>query len=228
MGLLAGVDRLLLEQEIELLRPECDALDEETSRAFATLARAQERLAAMDGDDAVARLQEARRTVMLEIEDGARRAIELRLGAMATDQALRLYRDRHRSSMMSRASTAFGQLTRGNYSGLSTHRDGQRETLVANGVDGSSKEASDLSKGTQFQLYLALRVAGYLETAAMRPPVPFIADDIMESFDEERAAEALTQLAIMAGSGQVIYLTHHQHICTIARSVCPSVTLHHL
>jgi uncharacterized protein YhaN len=225
---LAGADRAALENEIETLRPECDALDEETNRAYAAWAGAQQRLSGLGSDDAAARLAAARRTVLLEIEDGARRYLELRLGAIATDQALRLYRDRHRSSMMTRASDAFVQLTRGNYASLSTHRDGQRETLVAIGADGSSKEAGELSKGTQFQLYLALRVAGYQEYAATRRPVPFIADDIMESFDEERSAEALTQLSIMARSGQVIYLTHHQHICEIARAVCPTVTVHGL
>ncbi|ARM90654.1 hypothetical protein RHEC894_PA00081 (plasmid) [Rhizobium sp. CIAT894] len=40
-----------------------------------------------------------------------------------------------------------------------------------------------MSTGMQFQLYLALRLAGYEEFAALRPPVPFVADDIMESFD---------------------------------------------
>jgi len=47
-----------------------------------------------------------------------------------------------------------------------------------------------MSKGTRFQLYLALRVAGYHEFASSRRPVPFIADDIMETFDDFRAEEA--------------------------------------
>ena len=225
---LAGIDRQALAAEIEALRPEAEALDDETKRAYAACSAAEERLASLGSDGEAARLAAARRTVLIEIEEGARRYLELRLGALATDQALRLYRDRHQSSMMQKASEAFRELSRGNYRALSAQRDGQRETLVALGVDGSSKEAGDMSKGTQFQLYLALRVAGYQEYAASRPPVPFIADDIMESFDEERSAEALTQLAAMARSGQVIYLTHHQHICDIARSVCPTVRLHGL
>jgi len=46
-----------------------------------------------------------------------------------------------------------------------------------------------MSKGTQFQLYLALRLADYEEFAAARPSVPFIADDITETFDELRSEE---------------------------------------
>lgn len=225
---LDGIERPALEREIEELRPQSEILDTDANRLYADFSAAQKRLSELGSDDTAARLAEARRTVLLEIEEGARHYLELRLGAIATDQALRLYRDRHRSSMLRRASEAFSQLSRGSYLGLTTQRDGNQETLIALGADGSSKQAGDMSKGTQFQLYLALRVAGYQEYAATRPPVPFIADDIMESFDEFRAAEALTQLAAMAKSGQVIYLTHHQHICEIAQTVCPTVTVHNL
>lgn len=85
-----------------------------------------------------------------------------------------------------------------------------------------------MSTGTQFQLYLALRLAGYEEFAAIRPPVPFVADDIMESFDNPRSEEVFRLLSEMAKVGQVIYLTHHWHLCEIAQRVVPDVTIHHL
>ncbi len=102
------------------------------------------------------------------------------------------------------------------------------ELLIAKGVDGSSKIASDLSKGTRFQLYLALRVAGYHEFARAHAPAPFLADDIMETFDDFRAEEAFRLLAGMAATGQVVYFTHHRHLCEIARTVEPSVVIHDL
>ncbi|MFX5603113.1 hypothetical protein ABTD90_21440, partial [Acinetobacter baumannii] len=72
------------------------------------------------------------------------------------------------------------------------------ELLIAKAVDGSSKIASELSKGTRFQLYLALRVAGYHEFARAHAPAPFLADDIMETFDDFRAEEAFRLLSGMA------------------------------
>ena len=71
-------------------------------------------------------------------------------------------------------------------------------------------------------------MAGYHEFARIRPPVPFIADDIMETFDDLRAEEALGLLANMGKVGQVIYLTHHRHLCEIARRTCPGVRIHQL
>ena len=95
-------------------------------------------------------------------------------------------------------------------------------------ADGSSKSAPDLSKGTRFQLYLALRVAGYHEYAAAQTSVPFVADDILETFDDDRSTETFSLLADMARVGQVIYLTHHRHLCEIAQKVCPEITLHEI
>jgi uncharacterized protein YhaN len=130
--------------------------------------------------------------------------------------------------MMERASKTFRDITGGEYAGLSTVLEKEGEFLVANAASGASKLAKDLSKGTRFQLYLALRVAGYHEIAASREIVPFIADDIMETFDDGRALNALRVMGGMATGGQVIYLTHHQHLCDLARQACPEVTIHHL
>ena len=129
---------------------------------------------------------------------------------------------------MARASDAFQTISRGSYRGLATQPDKDSEMLVAVSADGGSKLVSSLSKGTQFQLYLALRVAGYHEFATSHRPVPFLADDIMETFDDFRAEEAFGLFAGMAQAGQVVYFTHHLHLCRIARKVCPGVTIHEL
>jgi len=141
---------------------------------------------------------------------------------------LRAYRDQHRSAMMTQASDAFRMISRGAYRGLGTQPDKERDSLVALGADGSSKLASALSKGTRFQLYLALRAAGYHEFAKLRPPVPFIADDIMETFDDFRAEETLRVFEAMARLGQVIYLTHHDHLRALAERMIPGVRVHSL
>ena len=129
---------------------------------------------------------------------------------------------------MERASAAFRTISRGDYSGLTSQPDRDREILMALPAAGGSKGTDELSRGTRYQLYLALRVAGYHEFARSRSSLPFIADDIMESFDNFRAEEAFRLLAEMGEVGQVIYLTHHQHLCEIAERVCPSVQIYDL
>ncbi|RVA59114.1 hypothetical protein EN933_00130 [Mesorhizobium sp. M7A.F.Ca.US.001.01.1.1] len=225
---LENTDRVALETEAAELKGRFQDQDQRSRELFTEHSKAADAVSAIGDDDAAARIEERRRTVSLEIEEKAVRYLKLRIGAAAAEQALRLYRDRHRSSMMAQASKAFHTISRGNYRGLATQPDRDTEMLVAVSADGGSKIASALSKGTRFQLYLALRVAGYHEFASSHRPVPFLADDIMETFDDFRAEEAFRLFTGMANVGQVVYFTHHQHLCDLARKVCPSVTIHEL
>jgi uncharacterized protein YhaN len=225
---LSEIDADAVERDAMELSTRIDDLTERARLLYADMTRARDKLDAVGGDDAVARIEAKRRTIFLEIEDLAVRYLTLKAGTLAAEQALHIYREKHRSSMMNRASDAFRLITGGNYSGLTTQPDKDREILIGVSRDGGSKLADAMSTGTQFQLYLALRLAGYEEFAALRPPVPFVADDIMESFDNPRSEEVFRLLGEMAKVGQVIYLTHHWHLCEIAKRVVPDVRIHEL
>ncbi|MBX5229479.1 MULTISPECIES: AAA family ATPase [unclassified Rhizobium] len=225
---LDAVDAAAVERDAMELGARIEDLTERAKLLYSDVSLARQKLEAVGGDDSVARIEAKRRTIFLEIEELAVRHLTLRAGTLAAEQALHIYREKHRSSMMNRASEAFRLITGGNYSGLTTQPDRDKEILIGVSRDGGSKLADAMSTGTQFQLYLALRLAGYEEFAAFRRPVPFVADDIMESFDNPRSEEVFRLLGEMAKVGQVIYLTHHWHLCEIARDVVPNVTIHQL
>ncbi|PBB23912.1 MULTISPECIES: hypothetical protein [unclassified Mesorhizobium] len=125
-------------------------LDEAVKQQLVRQTRASDKLDAIGSDSTVARIDAQRRTVLLEIEEKAVRFIELKLGVMSAGNALRLYRDRHGSGMMARASDAFALITRGQYSGLATQPVKGGEVLIALQRDGKSKVADALSKGARF------------------------------------------------------------------------------
>jgi uncharacterized protein YhaN len=225
---IGSLDEASLEQEQALISERIERLTARGQELYGQLTLARSKLDAVGGDSAVAAIEAERATILLSIEDLALRYLKLRTGALAAGSALDLYRERHRSTMMSRASDAFRMITRGEYSGLSARPDKDRETLIGIPRDGGSRLTDAMSTGTRYQLYLALRLAGYEEFAEVRPPVPFIADDIMETFDELRSEEVFRLFGEMAGIGQVIYLTHHRHLCEIARTVVPDVKIHQL
>ncbi|MGY6696299.1 MAG: AAA family ATPase [Roseinatronobacter sp.] len=225
---LEGFDPDPARTELETLTATLAAQDEALRAAYAALATAEQARDLANADGTAARLDAKRQTLLLQIADEARQFMARQAGIMAVEQALRLYRDTHRSDMMSRASAAFALLTAGRYQGLTTQPEGRNESLIAQQTGGGSKKVDTLSKGTRFQLYLALRAAGFLELARTRPVVPFIADDIMETFDDTRSEAAFRLLAQMGTVGQVIYLTHHSHLCEIAVRACPEVRLHDL
>lgn len=214
-----------LGQRIETLKADAQLLRQDSEARLEEHLNARRQIEAVGGDDALARIASERQNLLLDIRERARAHLAARFGLLAVEKGLRRYRDQHRSAMMARASDAFSRLTIGAYSGLASQPDGATEILVALSATEGAKVAADLSKGTRFQLYLALRIAGYHELARSRPSVPFIADDILETFDDDRATATFTLLSDMARRGQVIYLTHHLHLCAIARAACPTANV---
>ena len=94
-----------------------------------------------------------------------------------------------------------------------------RDEQVLEGVrpDGKSIPPAAMSEGTCDQLYLALRLAS-LETWLQRnEPMPFIVDDILVSFDNQRAVETLKILAELSAQTQLIFFAHHEHLVDLAR-----------
>ena len=225
---LENTDSDELEREIAELKARLEDASGRTNELYLALGRAEDAISAVGGDNAVARLEQQRRTVLLNIEEGSLAYLRTQLGIEAAERALSAYRDEHRSSMMRRASEAFRTISRGAYSRLDAQLTDKGEVLMGIGASGGAKIASEMSKGARFQLYLALRVAGYFEFVDQHGPVPFVADDILETFDDFRAEEAFRLFTEMAGVGQVIYLSHHRHLCEIAREVCPNVRIHEL
>src|SRR5690606_22324990 len=110
-------------------------LEQEWRDSYAAYREAEKQIEAIGGDAKVAEIEEQGRTVLLEIEEGARRYMQLRAGIAATEQALRLYREQHRSSMMARASEALLTISRGAYVSLTTQPDKESEILVAVAAD---------------------------------------------------------------------------------------------
>ncbi len=113
----------------------------------------------------------------------------------------------------------FYRITLGAFKGLAAAPRDDKELLFGVRADGSTILAPEMSRGTRFQLYLALRIAGHAELARNGETLPFFADDILEPFDDDRPIETFALLHEMAQRGQVVYLTHHRHLCSLAREI---------
>lgn len=151
------------------------------------------------------------------LRDAATRLIGLRAARAALDQ---LRRER-RGSMLEHCETAFIRMTGGEWSGLSTRPEGTGERLV--GLRGDDAVSADgMSQGTRGQLYLSLRLAGYTLFCNEAGPLPFITDDVLETFDDSRAAAALDLTAQLGTRGQAVLLTHHSHLVEMARDRIPA------
>ena len=219
-AILAGATQTGLQAELDEVSADLDGIESLYKGAIEARTNAERELRAIGGDEDVALLVERKATLELEMQEAALRHLELSLGHRLAEAAIRRYRDAHRSAMMQATETAFSELTNGAYSKLQTQIDGSSETLLALDSNGMAKQAQDMSKGTRFQLYLALRAAAYEQLAGQGASLPFFCDDIFETFDEERTRSACRVMERVGRRGQAIYLTHHQHVVDIAREVC--------
>jgi len=176
-------------------------------------------------------LHQERSNILLEIEEGAKNTAIALIGERVLKTAISKFRQEHQSVLLTEAQEAFSTLTLGNYTHLIPREDGRgNERLFAIDKNKKPRAVEELSTGTRYQLYLALRAAAHSDYARVRTPLPFVADDIMESFDDERSAAAFEVLGNMATNGQVLYMTHHQHLVPIAQQVLgtENVTVHQL
>lgn len=201
---------------------EADLEPAETRLSNATVARAnaERDLGTVTGNAEIAELVEQRTTLQLEVEDALLNYVERDFGLRLAEEAIRRYRDKHRSGMMDATERAFSDLTNGAYQKLLTQPDGSSEILLAVDANGTPKQIGDMSKGTRFQLYLGLRAAAYEQMVSQGVQLPFFCDDVFETFDEDRTRAACRLMERISRSGQAIYLTHHRHVVEIAKEVC--------
>jgi uncharacterized protein YhaN len=139
------------------------------------------------------------------------------------------YREQNQGPLVRRAGQHFAMLTLGSFEGLMTDFNEKDESLLA-GVrpDGEKVYVEAMSSGTRDQLYLALRLASLEKYMESSEPMPFIVDDVLVDFDDERSLAALGALAALAAKTQVILFTHHSQVVEQAKQLNLPVRVHSL
>ncbi len=185
------------------------------------LAQEQEATGAVD---AAADQQAAVATMGRVLEE----ALLYHLAAGMLDKALEAVERDSEPDMLQRITALFAALTGGAYARVLTEPDDSgvaRLTLLQRDHPEERQAVHELSEGTRDQLYLALRLAAIEAHVATAPPLPFIGDDILQTFDDGRALAALAVLREVSETVQVILLTHHRHVLDLAQRL-PSEAVH--
>jgi len=224
---LEGETLVTLGTKLDRARAELERAEQAWTAATEARVTAQQALAQITGDAGIASLTEQRSTLELQLQDAVQEYLELSFGHRLADAAIRRYRDTHRSGMMAATERCFAALTQGAYTRLTSQPDGAGETLLAVDASGTAKRVAEMSKGTRFQLYLALRAAAHEQLVAQGTCLPFFCDDIFETFDEARTSAACRVMEQIGTRGQAIYLTHHRHVVEIAQQVCDTPPILH-
>lgn len=216
---MAQVDAARLQADLAAIQEDMAEAQEQQNALAVELARAEAELAAIAGSDEAARAEARRQEALAAMADAAARYVKVYTAARLLRWSIDRYREEKQGPVLARASDIFAKLTLGAFERLRV--DFEREPMALQGqrADGRLVGMDGLSDGTRDQLYLALRLAAlelHLEQSA---PLPFIADDLFVNYDDARAEAGLRALADLARRTQVIFLSHHDHIQGLARSV---------
>jgi len=200
------------------------ALDAAAGDSADKLARVRQELHAMEQGQDVAGPAQAVQDALAEIEDAAQRYLRLRLAHTLLRGGIDAYRRSQQGPLLAKASLLFTELTGGRYTRLEQDEGDKGDLFIVSiRPDGSTCPAGSLSEGTTDQLFLALRLASIELDAEVAEPMPFIADDLLVNFDDERAAAALRLLAKFGQTTQVILFTHHRHLLDLLDSGAASI-----
>lgn len=127
------------------------------------------------------------------------------------------------------------RLTEGRYTGFAIVTDGQKRVLriesrvdAGGGVD--EVKTSELSTGTEYQVYFALRLAGIAakqrdRVEAGQPTLPVVLDDVLLAYDDFRTSSALALLAELGREFQIVLLTHSRSVLTDAQELAGVATV---
>lgn len=204
---------------LESLQDEIDRLEAERDEANQTIGTEQTELRRMDGSSQAAEAQERIEHLLTQIRGHAEEYARLRLAAAVLQRAIDRYQESHQEPVLRRAGEIFRTLTGGVFEGLRADCN-QQDRPVLVGVRAGGERTVDvqgMSEGTCDQLYLALRLASLEVSLNGREPLPFIVDDILIRFDDQRSLATLDVLAKLSRRTQVILFTHHEHLVDLAQ-----------
>jgi uncharacterized protein YhaN len=215
-----SIDSDSINSALDRLGEEIDRLVDKKSELDMNIGREENELSKMDGSARAAVLAEEAQELIARLEPDVLQYIRLRIASEILNKAIESYREKNQGPILERSSDLFARITPGSFAGLQIDFNDKGEAVLMGvrpegrglvGVEG-------MSDGTADQLYLAVRLASLENYLKKNEAMPFIVDDVLIHFDNERAAETLKILAQLAQKTQIIFFTHHQHLVELART----------
>jgi len=216
----ASMEADRIDPELEELAEATETLEKERSELDQQIGALKARLEQMDGRSKAANHAENAEHLLAGLESDVERYARLKIASIILARTVERYREKHQGPLISRASELFARMTRDAFCRLRADYDDKGSPVLV-GIR-SKSEASvrveGMSDGTADQLYLALRLASLEQYLENNEPLPFVVDDILLRFDDERALATLDVLAGLSEKTQVLFFTHHRHLVELVEN----------
>lgn len=206
-----------LPAQLEDVAGRVQQLERQRDEAAARVRELENESQAADSRTRVVEADERALGILGRIHRDVRQYVKLRMAAALLRQQIERHRAANQDPILAQAGELFSRITIREFSELKTDYDINDQPLIKGKRHNGELLAVDaMSSGTRDQLYLALRLAYLQKQLADREPMPFVADDILVHFDDDRASASLEILAELSHSTQIILFTHHRRIVELA------------
>jgi uncharacterized protein YhaN len=206
-----------IEGELEIVVSELNEMQIDRDKYRDQRQTQQNEIKAKDGSAAAANASEEAEQQLATMISGVEQYLRLQIAACILEQRIEEYRRKNQAPVLARAGELFTKLTLGSYINLRDELDESGKPILL-GVRPNEVEVSidGMSDGTRDQLYLSLRLATLEQHLSSGEPMPFIVDDILIGFDDNRTRVCLEVLSELAQSTQVLLFTHHRRVLELA------------
>lgn len=177
-------------------RARAAALEVEVEAAVLAEKAARDALAAYVAEGRVAGAVVERESAAAQMHQSLERYLELKTARDLVTSAMATIRAEQQDPLIRRASELFAASTRGEFQGVETDIDDKGNPVVkGRRANGGTASVATMSDGTRDQLFIAFRLASLENYGAATEPLPFLADDVLVHFDDDRSAATLELLA---------------------------------
>jgi len=209
VGLLESHDEAALRRLADRRREELAACEAERTQLLGARGRLSEQLERLrreaETEEKALELEE----LQAELDRLAERYALLALTAELIRRTRVTFEEERQPAVLRQASAYFAELTGGRYVRIAV--PGDTPDLLAETADRRIVGSAFLSRGTQEQLYLALRLA-LAGAASGEAAMPLLLDDLFVHYDEARLERCAKLLNELARTRQIILFTCHRHV----------------
>lgn len=219
-----------LEAELAGLAGRLSVLGDEEERLADSLRTLEVRLEQAEGSETLSRLRLREASLSGTIRDLALEWSRYALARHLLLEARGRFEKERQPGVIRTASALFSAITGGAWDGVTASLEDSSLRVVPPHGEPVSPEV--LSRGTQEQLYLALRLAHIRNHAAQAAALPVIMDDVLVNFDPERARRTARAFGDLASpqngtpGHQLLYFTCHPHMADMLRGTVPGIRLY--
>lgn len=225
-----SADKDAIDARLGQVTVEFQDAEKELAAARDARAGAQAELRRLQGPSAASEKAEEIQATLARLRDDVLRYARVHVASTLLARRIDDYRRKNQAPLLLRAGALFREMTLRRFERLEADVEEDRPVLVGVRPDGTRVPSEGMSEGTRDQLFFALRLAAVEASCAAGEPMPFVVDDVLVQFDDERSAATLRVLAEVASRTQVALFTHHRHVktCAEALGAAAGVIVHEL